>query len=69
MNNSWQALGKINPQALTEGRLQLHYAIQFIAASGLALAEAQPDYSQMSCGWNPGLKVFVGEPIQGDPFG
>jgi hypothetical protein len=56
--------GKIKPQDLTESRLQLHYAIQFIAATGAALAEPLPDYSHISLDWNPNLAVFLGAPIR-----
>lgn len=52
--------GKINPQELTESRLQLHYAVQFIAATGAALVEPLPDDSHASFAWNPGLEAFVG---------
>lgn len=48
---------------LTQARLQLHYAIQFIAATGAALAEAQPDYSHTSVSWNPERQWFVGVAI------
>lgn len=59
----------ISPQALTEGRLQLHYAIQCIAAVGAALAEPLPDESHVSLSWNPTLEVFMGAPIQAEtPF-
>ena len=57
--NSWQKIGNINPQSLTETRLQLHYAIQFMAAVGNFLTEPQPDYSHASLTWNSELKVFV----------
>lgn len=63
MNSSWQLIGKIEPQHLIESRLRLHYAIQFIAATGSALAEPLPDYSHTSLAWNPDLKVFVGAVI------
>lgn len=56
--------GKIKSQDLTESRLQLHYAIQFIAATGAALAEPLPDYSHTSLDWNPNLAVFLGAPIR-----
>jgi hypothetical protein len=65
MNNSWQITGKIKPQELTESRLRLHYAIQFIAATGSALAEPLPDYSHTSLAWHPDLKVFFGALIRG----
>ncbi len=69
MNNPLQTTGKINLQELAEGRLQLHYAIQFIAAPGLALVKPQPDYSQMSLDWHPELTAFVGQVIQAEkPF-
>ncbi|MBD2073082.1 hypothetical protein H6F86_04100 [Phormidium sp. FACHB-592] len=53
----------INPQALIESRLQLHYAVQYIAATAAALAEPLPDNSHTSFRWNPALKVFVGSMI------
>lgn len=56
--NGWQKIGNIDPQSLTETRLQLHYAIQFMAAVGNFLTEPQPDYSHASLTWNSELKVF-----------
>lgn len=64
MSTSWQRLGNIDPQSLTEIRLQLHFAIQTIAATGLALAHPQPDYSHMSLTWNSDLQAFTGQEIQ-----
>ncbi|MBW4510635.1 MAG: hypothetical protein KME64_29585 [Scytonematopsis contorta HA4267-MV1] len=64
MSTSWQTTGKINPQVLTESRLQMHYAIQFIAATGAALAEPLTDYSHTSLEWYPELEVFVGALIR-----
>lgn len=69
MKNIWQPIGKITPQALAEGKLQLHYAIQFIAAPGFALAAPQPDYSQMALEWQPKLEAFAGKAISAEkPF-
>lgn len=64
MDSSWQTIGNIKPQELTESRLQLHYAIQFIAATGSARAEPLPDYSHTSLEWNPALEVFTGALIR-----
>ncbi|WP_421654386.1 hypothetical protein [Leptothermofonsia sp. ETS-13] len=50
----------IDLQQLAESRVQLHYAIQFIAVTGAALVEPQPDYRHTSLNWNPQLKVFSG---------
>ena len=67
--NIWQTVGNIAPQSLTETRLQLHYAIQFMAAVGNFLTEPQPDYSHASLTWNSELKVFVsGLVITEQPF-
>lgn len=57
--NSWQKVRNLDPQSLTETRIQLHYAIQFMAAVGNFLTEPQPDYSHASLTWNSELKVFV----------
>ncbi|NJM69580.1 MAG: hypothetical protein HC862_04765 [Scytonema sp. RU_4_4] len=57
--NCWQKVGKIESQSLTETRLQLHYAIQFMAAVGNFLTKPQPDFSHASLTWNSELKVFV----------
>lgn len=62
--NIWQTIAKIPPHELVESRLQLHYAIQFIAATGAALAEPLSDYSHTSLAWHPVLEVFVGSVIQ-----
>ncbi|MBD2000291.1 hypothetical protein H6G00_27435 [Leptolyngbya sp. FACHB-541] len=60
---------KINPQELIESRLQLHYAVQYIAATSAALAEPLPDDSHTSFGWSSVLEAFVGSAIQADqPF-
>lgn len=54
-----------NPTTLTDSRIQLHYAIQFMAATGMALLEPQPDGSQMTLDWSADLKGFVGQRISG----
>jgi hypothetical protein len=66
MHHSWQLTGNIQPQDLVSTRLQLHYAIQFIAAIGAALAEPLPDYSHSSLKWHPDLEIFVGTPISAE---
>ncbi len=49
---------------LINSRVQLHYAIQFIAATGAALAEPLPDHSHTSLAWHPNLEIFVGAAVQ-----
>lgn len=62
--NTWQPVAKIPSHKLVESRLQLHYAIQFIAATGAALAEPLPDYSHTSLAWHSGLDIFVSATIR-----
>lgn len=67
--NTWQPINKTDSHTLTESRLQLHYGIQFIAATGAALAEPLPDYSHTSLEWNPALNWFMGTVIRAtQPF-
>jgi hypothetical protein len=69
MNTSWQIVDTLNTQDFTEARLQLHYGIQLIAATGSALAEPLPDFSHTSLKWSPDLEVFIGTPIRANkPF-
>lgn len=66
---SYITVEKINSQELTESRLQLHYAVQYIAATGAALLEPLPDHSHTSMAWNPILEAFVGSTIRAtQPF-
>jgi len=53
MDNSWKIAGNIESEQLIEARLQLHYAVQFIAGVGASLAEPQPDFSHTSMQWHP----------------
>lgn len=53
----------MNPQDLVSDRIQLHYAVQFIAAVGAALGQPQSDGSQVSLDWDESLPGFVGKPI------
>lgn len=50
----------VNPQQLISSRIQLHYAIQFMAAISNALAPHQPDGSHVTLTWEPKRQLFVG---------
>lgn len=59
----------LSPQLLAEARLQLHYAVQPIAAAGAALATPQPDGSHSSLSWDDSKNCFTGSIIQTEqPF-
>ncbi|MGF1460705.1 MAG: hypothetical protein ACFBSG_16970 [Leptolyngbyaceae cyanobacterium] len=52
-------------KALIETRIQLHYAIQGIAATGNVLAVPESDGSHLTCYWQPDLQAFVGRRLSG----
>jgi hypothetical protein len=59
----------LNPQQLTPSRIQLHYAIQFIAATGMALGTSQADGSQVTLDWSADVQGFIGRKVSGiHPF-
>ena len=53
----------MNAANLIESRVQLHYAIQPIAAIGAALAPPQPDFSHTALTWHSELNSFRGNEI------
>jgi hypothetical protein len=64
LNPAWQVLDTLNAHDFTEARLQLHYGIQFMAATGAALAEPLPDNSHSCLEWNSDLDLFMGALIR-----
>jgi hypothetical protein len=69
MSNLWRQINPINPQTFSASRVQLHYAIQFIAVVGLALAPPQEDYSHTAMEFNSESNTFIGKLISGkNPF-
>jgi hypothetical protein len=64
MKTSWQIVDTLNAQDFTEARLQLHYGIQLITATGSALAEPLPDFSHTRLKWSPDLDMLIGAPIR-----
>jgi len=60
--NMNQLLYMFDRTQLAETRIQLHYAIQPLAATSLALVKAQPDFSHMALYWDDNLG-FSTQPI------
>ncbi|MEM6447180.1 MAG: hypothetical protein AAF704_11540 [Cyanobacteria bacterium P01_D01_bin.123] len=59
----------IDPDRLSDSRIQLHYAIQCIAAVGAVLGTPQADGSQTTLRWSTELEEFIGLELVGDrPF-
>ena len=59
MSHAWRITGATPPQDFTEIRVQLHYAVQFLAVVGAVLAGPQPDRNHAGFDWNPDLDLFV----------
>ncbi len=63
----WQALGKRDPLALENARLQIHWAAQTIAAAGMTLIEHAADDSHTNMEWLGGRHLLAGQVVAGEP--
>ena len=62
----WIRLGDPAPTALTDARLQLHWAVQLLAAFGESFVPHRPDESQSAISWSPERRAFLsGETVDG----
>ncbi len=65
----WETLGAVDPRALTDARLQLHWAAQAAAAVGKQLLPHQPDFSEQSLEWLDGPRALAQGVVEGTrPF-
>lgn len=62
--HAWQTLGHVEQEQLTEGRLQAHYALQWLARVARAYIPAQPDDSHTSLRWDHDLGALVSRPLR-----
>ena len=60
----WQKLSPVEQPQLTEGRLQAHYAVQWLARTARGYIHAQPDDSHTSLRWDHDLMAFVTRPLR-----
>ena len=60
---SWKPLGSTLPQALTEARLELHWAAQLVSAAGSSLLPPATDFSHTNLGWMKSVGVLAGRPV------
>ncbi len=63
----WQALGKRDPLALEDARLQIHWAAQTIAAAGMTLIEHAADDSHTNMEWLGGRRLLAGQVVPEEP--
>ncbi|MCL7960931.1 MAG: hypothetical protein M8861_12100, partial [marine benthic group bacterium] len=62
----WIRLGDPAPAALTDARLQLHWAVQLLAAFGESFVPHRPDESHSAISWSPERRAFLsGETVDG----
>ena len=64
--SDWETLGAVDPRALIDARLQLHWAAQAAAAVGKQLLPHQPDFSEQSLEWLDGPRVLAQGVIAGN---
>ncbi|THD42272.1 MAG: hypothetical protein E7774_16060 [Bradyrhizobium sp.] len=60
----WRPLPSPDLPALTEARLQAHYAAQWLGRAARAFAPSQADDSHTSLAWNDAFDGFVTHPLQ-----
>lgn len=56
----WKALGAVEPTALNDARLQIHYAAQSIAAVAMTFSKPLPDDSHRNMEWLPDPELIAG---------
>jgi hypothetical protein len=61
----WGSWDDLAPEALAEATLELHWAVQLIAAAGQTFAEPREDDSHRAMTWDPRQRAFVGSPFAG----
>ena len=67
--SDWETLGAVDPRALIDARLQLHWAAQVAAAVGKQLLPRQPDFSEQSLEWLAEPRVLAqGVVVAAQPF-
>ncbi len=59
----WKRLGRVQPEALEDTRLQLHWAAQIPASLGYTFAIPEPDWSHTSLRWNERRGALMGTAV------
>jgi len=62
---SWKRTGSVDPLALANARVQLHWAAQAVAGVGRTLNSARPDDSHTNFCWSDVHQALLQEPIEG----
>ena len=64
---TWNKATGVPPEALRPAILEVHQAVQLLAAVGGALVEPRADDSHRTLEWHSGLGALVGEPFTDPP--
>jgi hypothetical protein len=65
VSERWQEVGSFIPPALSDTALELHWAVQLVAAAGQTFVEPRPDDSHRAMRWDDRLRAFVGAEFAG----
>lgn len=69
MNDVWSDIGAVPPAELVDPSLELHWAVQIVAAAGQNFAEKKEDDSHRAMKWDASQSAFVGAEFAGPyPF-
>jgi len=63
--DAWTGLGSLPPADLKDATLQLHWAVQYLAAAGQTFAEPQADDSHRTATWDAERREFVSAQFAG----
>src|SRR5262245_16519319 len=55
-----EPVGTLAPKSLIDARIELHWAVQILAAVGATWSDAREDDSHMNLGWRSEIDGFVG---------
>ena len=65
VDERWQTIGETDPEELVDSSLELHWAVQYIAAMGQTFAAERSDDSHRAMTWDAQRRLFVGVPMAG----
>src|SRR5215813_12086940 len=62
--SDWMPLHGVDQRRLSEARLQVHYAVQWLARAARAYVPPQPDDEHTNLGWDGALDGFTTHPLK-----
>ena len=65
-DQTWTALGAVDPLALVDARLQAHQGLQWLARAAYANVEPMPGDSHANLGWSDVYDALMTRPMRND---